>query len=377
MRFARYLLVGAIIVAATFLGIWLQRDAGLAMISWHGYVMQTSVVFGLVVLTLALFALLSLLWIIWILPRWLRLRKLRGAHRLLLHGLQALATGDFKHAQKSLLRASTDPSQRAVALWFAAISAESAGEQSLADDLLGQLREHPTGAAIFALQSPKLRLARGDIGALAALRETAQNSPDALRTLAEFALNKGRALEFIEQLPSLNDAGLLEQTLVNRRFVDILSAALAQCTELSQVHAVFNSADQQTQSNPVVVSAYFRALSRMGKPGDARPALEEAIVRGCNSVWQAYPAAMKGEEREGLQFIKSLGERDRSAQAYLAMANLHLALGEFAAASAALMHARQLEPDIDSRQFEAQLALAQGDFASAARGFAAIQEAPV
>ena len=213
----------ALALVAAVVGFYLRRDAGMVYLRFHGWEVETTVVFlGVAVLLLGLLALALYTMVVrW--PRRFGWRRRARATARLDQGLVLAFEGKLHDAQRSLLAASTEPLQRLSALLSAAEVAHRRGETGLVDDILRNASELERGRQIAPLLADAWRAERGDESAFEAVVSRAAQSdapPLVLRTLVEGLLARGRAEEALAPLQRLAEArqiGDREFALLERR----------------------------------------------------------------------------------------------------------------------------------------------------------------
>lgn len=272
----------ALALVAAMVGFYLRRDAGMVYLRFHGWEVETTVVFlGAAGVLLALLALAIYTLVI----RWPRRfgwhRRSRATLRLD-QGLVLAFEGKLHDAQRSLLAASAEPLQRLSALLSAAEVAHQRGETGLVDEILRNALELERGRTIAPLLADAWRAERGDEAGFAAIAEraTAADAPPlVLRTLIEGLLNRGRADEALAPLQRLADArqiGDKEYAALERR---VLAQALEQAADSSALDALWKRFSKQERREKLVLAALIQAETRVGSRDLAASALETALTK--------------------------------------------------------------------------------------------------
>ena len=272
----------ALALVAAVVGFYLRRDAGMIYLRFHGWEVETTVVFlGVAVLLLGLLALALYTMVVrW--PRRFGWRRRARATARLDQGLVLAFEGKLHDAQRSLLAASTEPLQRLSALLSAAEVAHRRGETGLVDDILRNASELERGRQIAPLLADAWRAERGDESAFEAVVSRAAQSdapPLVLRTLVEGLLARGRAEEALAPLQRLAEArqiGDREFALLERR---VLAQALERAPDREALDALWQRFGKQERRDRTVLAALIQAESRLGSRDLAAVAIEAALTK--------------------------------------------------------------------------------------------------
>ncbi|MCP5473542.1 MAG: hypothetical protein H7A19_01730 [Rhodanobacteraceae bacterium] len=272
----------ALALVAAVAGFYLRRDAGMVYLRFHGWEVETTVVFlGVAVLLLGLLALALYTMVVrW--PRRFGWRRRARATARLDQGLVLAFEGKLHDAQRSLLAASTEPLQRLSALLSAAEVAHRRGETGLVDDILRNASELERGRQIAPLLADAWRAERGDESAFEAVVSRAAQSdapPLVLRTLVEGLLARGRAEEALAPLQRLAEArqiGDREFALLERR---VLAQALERAPDREALDALWQRFGKQERRDRTVLAALIQAESRLGSRDLAAVAIEAALTK--------------------------------------------------------------------------------------------------
>lgn len=272
----------ALALVAAVVGFYLRRDAGMVYLRFHGWEVETTVVFlGVALLLLGLLALALYTMVVrW--PRRFGWRRRARATARLDQGLVLAFEGKLHDAQRSLLAASTEPLQRLSALLSAAEVAHRRGETGLVDDILRNASELERGRQIAPLLADAWRAERGDESAFEAVVSRAAQSdapPLVLRTLVEGLLARGRAEEALAPLQRLAEArqiGDREFALLERR---VLAQALERAPDREALDALWQRFGKQERRDRTVLAALILAESRLGSRDLAAVAIEATLTK--------------------------------------------------------------------------------------------------
>jgi HemY protein len=279
LRLGLYLLLA---ILAAVIGFVLRRDAGMVYVRFHGWEVETSVVFvGIVAVLLALLALAVYTLVV----RWPRRfgwkRRARATARLD-QGLVLAFEGNLHDAQRELLAASTEPLQRLSALLSAADVAHRRSETGLVDEILRNALELERGRTVAPLLADAWRAERGDEAAFEAIvkRSADANAPPlVLRTLIDGLLSRGRSAEALAPLQSLAERRQIGDREYAALELRVLSQALEQAPDRATLDSLWQRFGKQERRERMVLAALIRAESRVGSRDLAATAIEAALTR--------------------------------------------------------------------------------------------------
>lgn len=279
LRLGLYL---ALAVLAAVIGFLLRRDAGMVYLRFHGWEVETTVVF--LGVASALVGVLALL-VYTVVVRWPRRfgwnRRARATARLD-QGLVMAFEGNLHDAQRELLAASTEPLQRLSALLSAAEVAHRRSETGLVDEILRNALELERGRKVAPLLADAWRAERGDEAAFEAIvkrSEDADAPPLVLRTLIDGLLTRdraGEALAPLQRLAERRQIGDREFAALERR---VLSQALEQAADRATLDSLWQRFGKQERRERMVLAALIRAETRVGSRDLAATAIEAALTR--------------------------------------------------------------------------------------------------
>ncbi len=279
LRLGLYLLLA---ILAAVIGFMLRRDAGMVYVRFHGWEVETSVVFlGIAAAVLALLALA----LYTLLVRWPRRfgwnRRARATARLD-QGLVLAFEGNLHDAQRELLAASTEPLQRLSALLSAADVAHRRSETGLVDEILRNAVELERGRTVAPLLADAWKAERGDEAAFAAIVERSEDKsapPLVLRTLIDGLLSRDRAGEALAPLQRLAERRQIGDREYAALELRVLSQALEQAPDRATLDSLWQRFGKQERRERVVLAALIRAETRVGGRDLAATAIEAALTR--------------------------------------------------------------------------------------------------
>lgn len=305
-------MIRALLMAVVALGLgaaaayYLRSETGYVLVSFRGWVVETSVlglVLGLVLAVLTARVVLGLVAGLLRLPQAMRdlvdRRRRDRAQASFETGLLALLEGDWKHAEVELVRRAADHHAAHLNYLGAARAAQRLGAGERRDHYL-QLAAGlaPKIECATLLTQAELQLERGEY---VAARETAERlrrldprHPYALELLAEamHGLNDWEPLRqlLLEALATTALAPARWRALLERALLERLRAATAEA-RLDQVKAVWEKTPHDARQWSAVRLQYAQSLARLNAQAEVLSLAAETL----NREWDAGMAALYGE----------------------------------------------------------------------------------
>jgi len=269
-------------ILAAVIGFWLRSDPGMVYVRFHGWEIESSVVF----VTAATALLLALCWGVYVLvirwPRRMGLQRRRRATARLDDGLVQAFEGKLHNAQRALLDASPEPLQRLSALLCAAEVAHRRGESGLAEQILQNAAELDRGQTLAPMLADAWRAERGDEAAFEAIArraEAADAPPTVLRTLIEGLLSRTRASEALAPLERVSQWRQIGDRELAALELRVLAQALEQAPDRETLDDLWKRFGKLERRDVCVLGALVHAEKRVGSRNLAAEALEAALTR--------------------------------------------------------------------------------------------------
>lgn len=296
MKFGLLVVIG--IVLSAFAASFLLEDPGYIVIHFRGYIVEMSVPAMVGLIALLIFG-LWLLAKIWRAPRKLgeaagRYRSGKAGKRIT-RGMIEMAEGNFAKGEKLLSR-SADVSDAPLLNYLqAARAAHLRGEDDRRDTWLRTAYERlPDASNAVLLTQAELQIDRGHLEqALATLRRLEENSPNHSQLLVllgklYYRLQDWQQLE--DLLPRLRKHGRLDEALLTKWSVRVLTEKLLGAGDSDAVAAAWTDVPRKLRKHNELLSAYFRALKKCGEDDRAERELTSAIKRN----WQPELVSIYG-----------------------------------------------------------------------------------
>lgn len=265
-------------------GYYLRSETGYVLISYGGWIIETSVL-GFIASTLLVFFILlygsRLLMALVRLPgtikEFMAARRQRRSQESFESGLQKLLEGRWQQAEVELVRRAADHESPGLNYLLAARAAQQAGAPDRREQYLN-LAEQQNDQTAFAAQMlrAELQLERGEhVSALAVLKELHPRDPEHPHVTALLADALARAEQW-EELRKLLITAQSQRALTSEQYRQRLALALrellgkaAQDARLATLKSLWESAPAFARALPDVRLAYVQGLARLGADAEA------------------------------------------------------------------------------------------------------------
>jgi len=273
------------LIASAFVAHNLMSDPGYVVINFRGYLIEMSV-FGLVILTTALFGSIWLIRKIVLAPRRIgeaagRYRSARSGEKMT-RGMIEVAEGNFARGERMLARAASTSDSPLFNYLQAARAAHLQGRNERRDDWLKlAYQEVPEAANAVLLTQAEFQLDQGELEqALATLRRLDENSKNhghALGLMARlyFQLEDWSALR--EILPRAKKHATVKPATLTEWTVRVHREDLDTAADGDAVSLAWKSTPKVNKTDITLLESYFGALMRVGLHERAEKELTAAL----------------------------------------------------------------------------------------------------
>ena len=287
------LLLGLVTLAsAVAAALWIMEDPGYVLISAGPWTVETTLVIGVVIVILAFIAayfIVRLAIIAFGLPsglrEWSRNQRERKAQNSLAEGLTALAEGDWRNAERRVVRFAKGSRSPLLNYLTAARAAQEQGAEDRRDHYLTLAYEHaPTARIAVGLTQAELQLRHHQreqaLASLRHLQQLAPKHPRVLSALANLYRELGDWENFLELLPILRKRGTLPAQELDQM---ARQAYVAQLTSGDRgVHEIWSRIPKAFQGDADVLAVFVEQLMKQGDSDLAEPLLRQALKRQRN-----------------------------------------------------------------------------------------------
>ncbi|MDF3936856.1 heme biosynthesis HemY N-terminal domain-containing protein [Pseudomonas citronellolis] len=296
-----YLLVLALVVAATLVGLAIAEQSGYVLIAYKSFRYESSL--------WTFLALLALVWLLYLALRlvlrlvgvsgrvvnpWSRFNRARRAEMAEEHGQRDLAEGHWAQALRHLRRAAELGERSLSSFLGAARAANELGRFDECDELLDRALERQPGAALaVGLTRAQLLINRGAFeparAVLVQLHEEHPRHPTVLRLLQQLYVSLQDWRPLLALLPELRKERVLANAqlsdLERRAWIAALEAAGEQGlgqgeTALQPLTQSWQGLPANLRAQPPLLAAYAQQLLRLGAPEEAEKVLRQALKEG-------------------------------------------------------------------------------------------------
>ncbi|HEY5604314.1 MAG TPA: heme biosynthesis HemY N-terminal domain-containing protein [Gammaproteobacteria bacterium] len=283
----------ATIIAVASLTLLALADRGYVLINVRGYTIESTLVTWLVLLTLAFFILhytLRFLTNLWYAPKgmklWREQRRQQRANQTLLDGLVKLAEGDWRQAEKVVLRHINNSRAPMLNYLAAARAAHELNEYDRRDSYLKQAGQSASANDVSVkLTQAELQLSQHhQEQALATLRTLQLVNPQhrkVLKTLANLYLELGDWKNLIDLIPLLRRRKIFSMeeldALERRAYIAFLSSQSSASQNL--LSELWSRVPQHVQNHIDVLTRYIQLLLNQGGSEIVEPMIRNALKR--------------------------------------------------------------------------------------------------
>ncbi|GAA4494820.1 heme biosynthesis HemY N-terminal domain-containing protein [Pseudaeromonas paramecii] len=366
----RILLLLLLLAVALFAGPHLAGNQGYVQIIFGHYSVEMTVVSATLLAVLGYFGLLLLEYLLTRLlslgsrtRNWFGLRRSNKAHQRTRKGHLALATGDYRQAERLMAASAADSEFPLLNYLGAARAADAQGRDEARDRYLQQAQAHPQGALAAGLLAARLALRNRQpelaISQLTPLLTEHAKHPRLLTLYQRALLAAGRWQELIELLPRLQQLKLLtpdalsqlQHTAYPARFAEL--AAEGSEALLSYWRALAKPLRQQV----ALRAACCQQLIRLQAHGEAETLLREGLKQRRDPALLALCGQLQLPDYQPLlNLLQEYGpDQDNEAALLSAQGQLNFLLQRYPLAQQLLEKAVALAPNARDYRLLGQL----------------------
>ncbi|MGD8567260.1 MAG: heme biosynthesis HemY N-terminal domain-containing protein [Gammaproteobacteria bacterium] len=287
------LLTITVVVVLTLLAM---QDRGYVLINIRGYTIESTLVTWLVLIGLAFVAFYYVLRFfinVFHAPRgmkqWRRQRRQHIANQGLLDGLVKLAEGDWKHAEKQVLRHIDDSQVPLLHYLAAARAAHELKQYDRRDRYLNLAGQNaPTTDVGVKLTQAELQLSQHHqeqaLATLRTLQQVNPRHPTVLKTLARLYIDLGDWKNFVDLIPRLRKLKLYNDEeldkLERHAYLELLTGDPD--IDAKQLGELWYRVPQRVQANHDVLINYIHRLLALNNSDIAEPLIRNALKQQWN-----------------------------------------------------------------------------------------------
>lgn len=281
---------GLVLFLATFFSSLALLDNGQVSMVWHDWVIETSITFAIAAL-MAVFVvgylLLRLVFNLINFPSFWRKRRLMKqyskAEASMAQGMLALEYGDWKTAERQLLRTAKSSQAGLVHYLNAAKMAHNQGAFDRREQYLNEARQRfPNDYVTIGLVESRLLNESKPQVAQAILAELHQQHPTHRFLLKEYALLCERLKDWSEVeflLPKLKKSNILSKLEIKDLETRLVAGKLANATSVEVLETLWKALPSSLQTAPDVLAEYVEKRMDWGHENSLAQLIEKAIKR--------------------------------------------------------------------------------------------------
>ncbi|MBD3821191.1 MAG: heme biosynthesis protein HemY [Thiotrichales bacterium] len=361
-----------LVIATVLTSLALQDNGRLSMV-WHDWVIETSLSFAIVlaIIVILVFYFLIRLWAFFVhLPRHLRerraLKRQSKAGKTLTKGMIALEYGDWKMAEKQLIKSAKDSPTGLVNYLSAAKMAHNQNAPDRRDDYLSQARAHyPEDYDTIGLVEARLLRDSEPHKAQAILKTLVRQQPKNKVVLAEYAqlLEKLEDWQVLgEILPQLRKLSAIEKSELQRLETCLIAGKVATAENEAALESLWSSLSAKQQLQSDILAEFVE--QRMG--WGMEQGLAERIAKSLKQQWSDRLVYQYGRIQFGPAFDRFktaenwLKGREENPVLLLTLGRLACMSQFWGAAHAYLKRSLALQPEIETFHVLAKCYEAEG-----------------
>lgn len=278
------------LLVVTLLATLAFKDNGRLSMVWYDWVIETSLTFAiaLVIVVLIVIYLLIRLWVFLInFPAyWRQRRELKRhsrAETVLNRGMLALEYGDWRQAEKQLIKSAKHSEAGLIHYLSAAKMAQNQGAYDRRDKYLQDARAlYPDDYEAIGLVEARLLKEQSPLKSKVILRTLLDQQPSSRVLLAEMAhllvqLKQWRELSKL--LPSVRRYAALEKTEIDALETKIVASRIAAAENMDALESVWKQLSSKQQMQPELLAEYVEQRLGWGEQQGLTALIEKSVKK--------------------------------------------------------------------------------------------------
>lgn len=258
---------------ATALATLALNDNGRVSMVWHDWVIETSLTFASAMVVVgfgSLYLLIRVLLNVWHFPDFWRrrqqLRRYNSAETHMAKGMIALEYGDWKMAEKQLIKTAKESDSGLVHYLSAAKMAHNQGATARREQYLTEARKRfPEEYVLIGLVEARLLLEQQPQTAEVILAELHEQNPKNRSVLAEYAhllVQQGHWQTLEAILPQVRKIRALDKAEILQLETQLLAGKVAKAEDAQALEALWQTLSGKQQLHPAILAEFVE--QRMG-----------------------------------------------------------------------------------------------------------------
>lgn len=330
-----------VLIAAVALALFIKDDPGYVLIAMGSWSVETSLallVFALLLGFAALYYSIRFFVRLWAVPKsvshWRGRRKEQQAQKALTHGLVELAEGQWKQAERKVLKYAEKGESPMLNYLAAARAAQEQGAEDRRDRYLKLAHKNqPNADVAVGLTQAELLLSEGKKEqALAALRRLHQlmpAHPQVLKPLAKLSREMAEWKSLLDLLPNLRKRKVFPVATLDSMAREAFTARLAESADVRELMTTWSSVPKALREEEGLLLVYLQRLQDFGEDAEGEPLLRGIIKRQRSEAMLRMYGLIKGADlaRQLVQAEAFLAGYEQDATTLLTAARLCLRNG--------------------------------------------------
>lgn len=330
-----------VLIGAVALALFIKDDPGYVLITAGAWSVETSLALLTFVLLLAFAALyytIRFVARVLAMPRnvgmWRGRRKEQKAQKALTLGLVELAEGQWKQAERKVLKYAEKGESPVLNYLAAARAAQEQGAEDRRDRYLKLAYQNQPNADIaVGLTQAELLLSQGQkeqaLASLQRLHQLVPAHPQVSKPLAKLLREMGEWKSLLELLPKLRKGKVLDTQTLDAMSREAYIAQLVDSPDVRSLMDVWSGAPKALREDEVLLLPYLQRLRDFSEDAEGEPLLRAALKRQRSEALVHMYGLLKGPDlaRQLVQAEALLSGYEQDATTLLTAARLCLRNG--------------------------------------------------
>jgi len=350
------------LIGAVALALLIKDNPGYVLIAVGSWSVETTLallVFVLLAVFAVLYFVIRFIARLWSMPRsvvnWRKHRKEEKAQRALTYGLIELAEGQWRQAERQVLKYAKQSEAPILNYLVAARAAQEQGAEDRRDHYLQLAHQNPVQADIaVGLTQVDLLLSQNQKEqALASLRRLYQlepNNPQVLKPLGKLYRELGEWSNLIELLPKLSKRKVFDKQTLDAMALEAYTALLRDSPDADTLILNWSRVPKVLRDNETLLLTYLQKLRDFGRDGEGEPLLRSVLKRHRSDALLRMYGLIKGPDltRQLIQAESFLAGHQSDSTALLTAGRLCLRNGLWGKARSYLEASINAQPNSEA-----------------------------
>jgi len=296
------------LIGAVALALLIKDNPGYVLIAVGSWSVETTLallVFFLLAVFAALYFVIRFLVRLWSMPRnvtnWRKHRKEEKAQKALTYGLIELAEGQWRQAERQVLKYAKQSEAPILNYLIAARAAQEQGAEDRRDRYLQLAHQNPVQADIaVGLTQVDLLLSENKkeqaLATLHRLNQMEPTNPQVLKPLGKLYRELGEWNNLIELLPRLRKRKVFDRQTLDAMALEAYTALLSDSPDADSLILNWSRVPKALRDNETLLLTYLQRLREFGRDGEGEPLLRSVLKRHRSDALLRMYGLIKGPD---------------------------------------------------------------------------------